>query len=264
MDQGQGRTVIVTGGTFGIGQAITVLLAQRGWRVAACGLDAVQPGSMAANGTSATRSLLEEKGLRADLFECDVSESADVSGFVKEVARRHGRIDALVNNAAIHPRGDIMATSEEMFDKVIDVNLKGMFLVTKAVLPHMLSAGRGAIVNVGSGSGWGKADLLAYCASKGGVHGFTMALAYDLLQHHIRVNCLVPGGTITGMTTGIHQSPGFAQSSAKTVTGRHNQPEDIARACAFLLSDDAEQIHGTYLDVGGFAMQGGPVPAKRS
>jgi NAD(P)-dependent dehydrogenase (short-subunit alcohol dehydrogenase family) len=257
------RTVVVTGGTFGIGQAITLLLAERGWRVAACGLDAPQPGSMAENGSAATRRLLEDKALSADLYECDVSRSADVQRFVSAVMAKNGRIDALVNNAAIHPRGDILSTTEEMFDKVIDVNLKGMFLVTKAIVPSMIAAGGGVIVNVGSGSAWGKADLLSYCASKGGVHGFTMALAYDLLQHHIRVNCLVPGGTVTGMTTGAHQSPGFAQAAAKTVTGRHNQPEDMARACAFLLSDDAEQIHGAFLDVGGFAMQGGPIPAKR-
>lgn len=263
LDQGRGRTVIVTGGTFGIGQAITLLLAERGWRVAACGLDSVQPGSMAENGSSATRALLASKGLSADIYECDVSKSSDVISFVEDVIKSHGAIHALVNNAAIHPRGDILATSEDLFDRVIDVNLKGMFLMTKAVVPHFITLGAGAIVNVGSGSGWGKADLLAYCASKGGVHGFTMALAYDLLRHHIRVNCLVPGGTITGMTTGIHQNPGFAQSSAKTVTGRHNQPDDIAKACAFLLSDDAEQIHGTYLDVGGFALQGGPIPARR-
>lgn len=263
-DQGQGRTVIVTGGTFGIGQAMTLLLAERGWRVAACGLDAPQPGSMAENGSSQTRAQLESKGLSADLYECDVANSADVQRFVESVAASHGHIYALVNNAAIHPRGDILSTSEELFDRVIDVNLKGMFLMTKAVLPHFIDAGHGVIVNVGSGSGWGKADLLAYCASKGGVHGFTMALAYDLLHQHIRVNCLVPGGTMTGMTSGIHQSAGFANSSAKTVTGRHNQPDDIAKACAFLLSDDAQQIHGTYLDVGGFSMQGGPIPQRKN
>lgn len=263
MNQGCGRTVVVTGGTFGIGQAMTVLLAERGWLVAACGLDAPQLGSVAANGSGATRRLLEQKGLLGDLYECDVSESTEVHDFVKAVLNKNGRIDALVNNAAIHPRGDVLTTTEEMFDKVMNVNVKGMFLITKAIVPSMIEAGGGVIVNVGSGSAWGKPDLLSYCASKGAVHGFTMALAYDLLQHHIRVNCLVPGGTVTGMTTGAHQSPGFAQAAMKTVTGRHNQPEDIARACAFLLSDDAQQIHGALLDVGGFAMQGGPIPAKR-
>lgn len=262
IDQGRGRTVIVTGGTYGIGQAMTLLLAERGWRVAACGLDAQQPGSMAQDGAAATRALLAQQGLEADIHECDVAKAADVERFIASVAARHGRIDALVNNAAIHPRGDILATSEDMFDRVIDVNLKGMFLVTKAALPHMFAQGEGRIVNVGSGSGWGKSDLLAYCASKGGVYGFTMALAYDLLHRRIRVNCLVPGGTISGMTTGVHQSPGFAQARARTVTGRHNQPMDIALACAFLLSDDAAQIHGASLDVGGFAMQGGPAPQQ--
>jgi NAD(P)-dependent dehydrogenase (short-subunit alcohol dehydrogenase family) len=263
VDQGKGRVVVVTGGTFGIGQAMTVLLAERGWKVAACGLDSPQPGSVAEKGSVATRALLEEKGLSAGIYECDVSSSAGVDDFVAQVVREHGAIYALVNNAAIHPRGDIFATSEEMFDRVIDVNLKGMFLVSKAVLPHMLAQKRGVIVNVGSGSGWGKADLLAYCASKGGVFGLTMALAYDLLHRNVRVNCLVPGGTVTGMTTGAHSSPNFANAALKTVTGRHNLPEDMAKACAFLLSDDAEQISGAFLDVGGFALQGGPVPGRQ-
>jgi NAD(P)-dependent dehydrogenase (short-subunit alcohol dehydrogenase family) len=88
-----------------------------------------------------------------------------------------------------------------------------------------------------------------------------MALAYDHLHQHIRINCLIPGGTISGMTTGAHQSPGFA-NTARTVSGRHNAPEDIAAACAFLLSDEAGQISGTFLDVGCFAHQGGPIRAR--
>ena len=262
MSQANGKVVIVTGGTFGIGQAMTILLAERGWSVVACGLDSVQPGSIAKGGSVATRALLTEKGLEADIHECDVSKAADVERFVATAFDRYGRIDGLVNNAAIHPRGNILETSEDMFERVVAVNLKGMFLVTKAVLPHMIAAGSGAIVNVGSGSGWGKADLLAYCASKGGVHGMTMALAYDHLHQHIRVNCLIPGGTVTGMTSGEHRSPSFNPTSARTVSGRHNEPEDLARACAFLLSDDAAQISGAYLDVGSFALQGGPVPNR--
>ena len=262
MNSSNAKVVIVTGGTFGIGQATTLLLASRGWQVVACGLDTLQPGSIAEGGSEMTNQLLAERGLVADILECDVSSVSDVSRLVDSVLTRFCRIDGLVNNAAIHPRGTILETSEETFDRVVAVNLRGMFLVTKQVLPHMIARGGGAIVNVGSGSGWGKPDLLAYSASKGGVHAFTMALAYDHLHQHIRVNCVIPGGTISGMTTGIHQGAGFSRAAAKTVTGTHNKPDDIAMACAFLLSNEARQISGTFLDVGCFAHQGGPIPSR--
>jgi NAD(P)-dependent dehydrogenase (short-subunit alcohol dehydrogenase family) len=100
-----------------------------------------------------------------------VAHAQQVSGFIATVLARYGRIDALVNNAAIHPRGDILATSEEMFDRVIDVNLKGMFLITKAVLPHMIANKRGAIVNVGSGLSRSRKsaqdDKWSFCLTRG-------------------------------------------------------------------------------------------------
>lgn len=256
-----GKVVIVSGGSSGIGQAITLLLARQGYRVTAFGLDALQPGSSAQNGSHDTTRRLHSEGLTADLMEADVSRAADVARVVDFVVGKHGRIDALVNNAAIHPRGTVVTTTEEMWDRVVDVNLKGMFLCAKAVVPHMIAAGGGAIVNVGSGAGWGKADLLAYAASKGGVHALTMALAHDHIHDHIRVNCLVPGGTITGMT-GALAVPNFQRLASKTASGEVTRPDDVAQACAFLLSDDARQISGSVLDVGCFSHQGGPIPDK--
>lgn len=194
-------------------------------------------------------------------MEADVSLAADVRRVVDFVIGKYGRIDALVNNAAIHPRGTVLTTTEETWDRVVDVNLKGMFLCAKAVVPHMINIGEGAIVNVGSGAGWGKADLLAYAASKGGVHALTMALAYDHIHNHIRVNCLVPGGTITGMTEASAVA-NFDQLASKTASGEITRPDDVAKACVFLLSGDARQISGSVLNVGCFALQGGPIPDK--
>lgn len=263
-----GKVAIVTGGTFGIGRAITVELARRGLRVVAMGLEARQIGSEAQGGAAGTEEALAREQLKADILEGDVSAAADVRRVVEFAVQRHGRLDVLVNNAAIHPRGTILDTSEDVWDRVIDVNLKGMFLACKAAIPEMQKQGGGAIVNIGSGSGWGKPDLLAYSASKGGVFGFSTALAHDHLKDRIRVNVVVPGGTETGMTavadTTFTAEPALRpreemlqRLARNTVSGRANQPEDIAKAVAFLVSDDASQISGAVLTVGCFNQQGG-------
>jgi NAD(P)-dependent dehydrogenase (short-subunit alcohol dehydrogenase family) len=250
-----GKVAIVTGGTYGIGRAITCELARRGYRVVAVGLDARQIGSEAAGGAAGTREALEREGLSAEILEGDVSAAADVRRVVDHALSRHGRIDTLVNNAAIHPRGTITETSEEVWDRVLAVNLKGMFLCCKAAIPEMARQGGGAIVNLGSASGWGKPNLLAYCASKGGVFGLSAALAHDHLKDRIRVNVVVPGWTATGMTVAAASGddPGLRQRGAKTVSGRANIPDDIAKAVAFLVSDDAAQISGTTVTVGCFS-----------
>ena len=147
------KVAIVTGGTYGIGRAVTVCLAGQGYAVVAFGLDAPQIGSLAENGTKGTRAELEQQGLTADLLQADVSRAAEVQQVVDFTLGKYGRVDALINNAAIHPSGTLLETSEEVWDKVIDVNLKGMFLCTKAALPQMIRQGGGVIINVGSGSG---------------------------------------------------------------------------------------------------------------
>jgi NAD(P)-dependent dehydrogenase (short-subunit alcohol dehydrogenase family) len=259
-----GKIAIVTGGTYGIGRAITCELARRGHRVIAVGLDARQIGSEAAGGSAGTREALEREGLSAEILDGDVSAAADVRRVVEFAIARHGRLDVLVNNAAIHPRGTIVETSEEVWDRVLDVNLKGMFLCCRAAIPEMARQGGGAIVNVGSGSGWGKPNLLAYSASKGGVFGLSAALAHDHLKDHIRVNVVVPGGTSTGMTSVAEMTfgqdpvlrprgPAIERLARNTVSGRANEPEDIAKAVAFLASDDAAQISGAVLPVGCFS-----------
>ena len=264
----QAKVAIVTGGTYGIGRAITLELARRGFCVVAMGLEQRQIGSEAAGGAAGTREALRRANLAADILEGDVSVAADVQRVIDFAVRQHGRLDVLVNNAAIHPRGTVLDTPEDVWDRVIDVNLKGMFLTCKAAIAQMKKQGGGAIVNVGSGSGWGKPDLLAYSASKGGVFGMSTALAHDHMKDHIRVNVVVPGGTDTGMT-GVADTNFTAEPTLRsraemlerlarnTVSGRANQPEDIAKAVAFLASDDASQISGAVLTVGCFSNQGG-------
>lgn len=237
------KVVIVTGGTYGIGRAITVTLAEQGYRVVAFGLDRRQPGSRARKGTEGTRQELARRHLTADLLRADVSKAHQVARIVQFTIRKYGRIDALINNAAIRVKGTVLQTTEEMWDKMLSVNLTGMFLTTKAVLPYMIRQGTGAIVNIGSGSGWGRPGRIAYCASKGGVLAFSAALALDHLEDHIRVNVVVPGFTRTGMTEGARTPP--------RVAGRTLRPQDTASAVAFLLSSEAEMISGCIMTVGG-------------
>jgi NAD(P)-dependent dehydrogenase (short-subunit alcohol dehydrogenase family) len=257
--------IIVTGGTFGIGRAISLTLARRGHRVFAFGLESRQLSSAAEGGGAALAREAAAEQLEIDVLEADVSSAGDVARVVRTVMERCGRIDALVNNAAIGPLGTILETSEDVWDRVIDVNLKGMFLMCKAVLPHMVAAGGGRIVNIGSGAGHGKANMLAYAASKGGVFALSAALAYDHFADHIRVNTVLPGGggIVTGMTLGRHGDEETVRSKGSgTVAGRSAVPEDIANAVAFLMSPDADIISGTVIDVGCFAGQGGPLPQR--
>lgn len=237
------RVVIVTGGTYGIGRAITVTLAERGYRVVAFGLDRRQAGSRAEHGTEGTRRELAGRHLTADLLRADVSKARQVARVVQFAIRKYGRIDALVNNAAVRVKGTLPETTEAVWQRILSVNLTGMFLTTKAVLPHMIRQAGGAIVNIGSGSGWGRPGRIAYSASKGGVFAFSAALALDHADDNIRVNVVVPGLTRTGMTDGAN----LPKDAARRILS----PQDAANAVAFLLSPEAEKTSGCVMTVGG-------------
>ena len=260
------RVVIVTGGTFGIGRAITLRLAGRGHAVVAFGLETPQVSSTAAAAIPSLREELAQVGADADLMEADVSSATDVARVVDKTIARHGRIDALVNNAAIGPLGTVLDTDEQLFERILAVNLKGPYLCSRAVLPHMIRQGGGAIINIGSGAGWGKPNMAAYSASKGGLFALGAAMAYDFLHHRIRVNTVVPGGggIVSGMSLGrvAGDRARLERAAAGTAAGRPATGDDIANTVAFLLSPEAEAISGTIIDVGCFAHQGGPVPAR--
>lgn len=257
---------IVTGGTFGLGQSITVELARRGHQVVSFGLATAQVSSTA-QGLEGLTEELARNGLQAEVLEADVSNAADVQRIVAHTMERYGRIDGLVNNAAIGPLGTVLDTPEDLFDKILAVNLKGVYLTSRAVIPHMKKQGAGSIVNVGSGAGWGKPNMAAYAASKGGIFALSTAMAYDHFHDHVRVNVAIPGGggIVSGMSVGRFggdKDKFINKGFQGTAAGRAATGKDLANAIAFLLSDEAETISGTVIDVGCFAGQGGPVPPK--
>ena len=250
------RTAIIAGGTYGIGRGITLRLAEAGWHVVAFGLATRQPGSAAEGGVMETQAALDAAGQAGQVLEGDVASAADVDRVVRHAIDTTGRLDGLVNVAAMRPTGTILETDEDTFDRTIAVNLKGMYLTCRAAIPHMKEAGGGAIVNIGSGAGWGKSGILAYCTSKGGVFAFSAALAYDHLADRIRVNVVVPGPQTESGMIEIFREQGVELPAYLTATGRPTQPADIANAVCFLMSDEAAQISGTIVDVGAFAHQG--------
>jgi NAD(P)-dependent dehydrogenase (short-subunit alcohol dehydrogenase family) len=261
-----GKVVLVSGGTFGIGRAITLGLARRGHSVVAFGLEAPQVSSTAQSAIPSLRAELSQRGLEAELMEADVSRADEVSKVVDFALARWGRIDAMVNNAAIGPLGTVLDTDEALFDRIIAVNLKGPYLTSRAVIPHMIRQGGGSIVNIGSGAGWGKPNMAAYSASKGGVFALSAATAYDFLHDRIRVNTVIPGGggIVSGMSLGRvgGDASRFGKSAPGTAAGRAATGDDVANVVAFLLSSEAETLSGTVIDVGCLSHQGGPVPPR--
>lgn len=258
--------IIVTGGTFGLGQSITVDLARRGHQVVAFGLAQPQVSSTA-QGMDSLLAELKQAGCTADVLEADVSSAADVQRIVEHAQSRYGAIHGLVNNAAIGPLGTVLNTDEATFGRIFDVNVKGTYLMSRAALPHMIRAGGGSIVNIGSGAGYGKANMAAYSASKGAIVALSMAMAYDHFHDRVRVNVAIPGGggIVSGMSVGRTggDTDAFRRKPVPgTAAGRPATGYDLANAVAFLLSDEAATISGTVIDVGCFSHQGGPIPPK--
>lgn len=260
------RAVIVSGGTFGLGRDIAIGLARSGYNVVAFGLDTKQPGSSAANSVERMRQRVASESLSMRVVAADVTFEADVERVINTTLEAFGRIDAIVNNAAIGPLGTVLDTCPDSWDKVIAVNLRGPYLLSRAAIPYMEGRG-GSIVNVGSGAGWGKPNMAAYAASKGGLIALNAALALDHFAQRIRVNMVIPGGggIDAGMTRGRLDEAGatFPPRFIGSVAGRPVSGTDMMSAIRFLISDDAEAISGSIIDIGCFAHQGSSTPLEK-
>jgi NAD(P)-dependent dehydrogenase (short-subunit alcohol dehydrogenase family) len=233
------RVAVVTGASWGIGREIALTLADQGFRVRSLGRNP---------GIDETHRIAAERGLDLRIMEGDVSKSAQVDEFRKWVLADGGAITALVNNAAIRKTGTVLTTSEEDWELIFAVDVKGVFLVTRAFLPEMIKAGGGAVVNISSCSAMGSPNLIAYSSAKCALLAFTRCLAEDHKKERIRANAILPGPTESGMMQGIPEE--MIQWCAENgVQGRLGQPSDIAHAAAFLVSDKAIAISGTELRV---------------
>jgi NAD(P)-dependent dehydrogenase (short-subunit alcohol dehydrogenase family) len=250
----QGKAAIVTGAAGGIGRATAQRLAMEGAGVAVVDLKVPE--------AEETVRLIERQGGTAFFQKTDVSRAAEVQAAVEAAVRHFGKINILVNNAGINLVKFLEETSEEEWDRVMDVNLKSMFLFVKYTVPLMRGAGGGSIVNVGSiGSLAGQFKTPAYIASKGAVLLLTKSLALDYGRDQIRVNCVCPGITDTPMLRQhIDRLPNseevIRQRTDRVPLGRFLQPEDVARAIVFLASDEAAGITGEGLLVDGGILAG--------
>lgn len=257
---------IVSGGTFGMGRQITAHLASQGYQVIAFGLAKVS-GTHAQDSIADTRGELEERGLHAEVLQADVSDEHAVNGVFALAIERFGRVDCLVANAAIGPLGTVLDTAPDLWDRIMAVNLRGTYLCARAAIAAMKSGKRGgAIVIIGSGAGWGKPNMAAYAASKGGLHALAQSLAYDHFHDRIRVNTLIPGGggIVGGISLGrVGADPArLGLGAPGSVAGRPINGQDVAAAVAFLVSEQAQAISGAVLDVGCFFHQGGPIARR--
>ena len=241
------KVVIVTGAAAGIGRATAGRFAAEGCRVASWDLK-------------------DARREAAGMFQkVDVADSASVNAAVDEVAAKWGAVDVLVNNAGIlrdallvkYKHGVFASVmTDEQFDSVIDVNLKGVFHCTRAVVPHMIRAGGGVILNASSIVGiYGNFGQTNYVASKAGVIGMTRVWARELGRHGIRVNAVTPGFIATDMTAGMPEK--IRQSLVgRTPLGRMGQPEDVANAYLWLASDGASFVSGQVIGVDGGVVTG--------
>ncbi len=246
------KVALVTGAGAGIGRAVSLVFAREGASVATSDI------SLASSQDTAR--MIEELGGRALALRCDVSNAEDAERMVYEAAAEFGRLDIVVNSAGISARNALPegASPEAVWDKVIDVNLKGTYLVCWYALPEMEKSGGGSIINlasimglvgypVGIGGGFNP-----YPPSKGGVVQFTRTLAVDSARKNIRVNCLCPGFVSTNFTRALTDDPDTnALLEGLHPMGRLGRPEEIASVALYLASDDASYVTGAALTVDG-------------
>lgn len=260
----EGKAVIVTGATFGIGKEIAHLLAQRGWPVVGIGLEAPQVSSIADTTIAALQAEADNSGFNIKFIEADVTNASDIKKVVETTLALHGSIFGVVNNAAIGPLGTILDTDPDLWDQIMAVNLKGPYLMSREIIPLMKSEGVGRIINIGSGAGWGKPNMAAYSTSKGGLIAFSSALALDHFKDRIAVNVVIPGGggiaagMSLGRVSGDYEK--LRKNAVGNVAGRYTSGDDLGKVISFLLSDDGDSISGTVIDVGCFFHQGSSTP----
>ncbi len=241
----KGQVAIVTGAASGIARATAIHFAREGAAVMAMDRDG--------EGLLETVDAIHREGGQAESHIVDVSQSAEAQAAVNATMDRFGDLHILFNGAGILAYGTVLETPEEVWNRLMAVNLTGTFLFCRAVLPHMMQKGRGSIINVASTTGAHDAcaHAAAYVSSKGGVTLLTRSMGIDYARQGIRVNAICPGPTDTPMLRKAMTSGQLAAFAASFPIGRLGQPEEIAKAAVFLASDDASFVTGALLYVDG-------------
>ena len=240
----EGRVALVTGGTRGIGAAITEYLLEGGASVAA----GYNRGKESAEKFAAQ---ISGKGGKISVHQGRVNDVDDCNRVVKEVMDRFGRVDFLINNAGITVDKTVRKMSVDDWHQVLDVNLSGAFQMTKAVLEHMIERGSGRIVNISSVIGeTGDIGQANYAASKAGLFGFTKSLALEMAQRGITVNCVAPGFIATEMVAAIPEAA-LSKVIEEIPQRRLGKPQEVARVVRFLLEDESSYITGAVYSING-------------
>lgn len=245
MKRVQDKVILVTGGAMGMGQSHCELLAGQGAWVYVADMDDAR-GNAVAEG-------IRGSGGKADFVHLDVTRESDWNAAVSSIIERAGRIDVLVNNAGILVLKPVQDTTNEEWDRVFDVNVRGVFLGTRAVVPPMRKQGKGNIVNISSIYGLvGAPSASAYEASKGAVRLFTKSCAVDLAEFNIRVNSVHPGVIETPMTKDLLSTPEVRTAIlGPTLLKRPAKPVEVSQVVLFLASDESSFVHGAELVVDG-------------
>jgi NAD(P)-dependent dehydrogenase (short-subunit alcohol dehydrogenase family) len=244
-----GKVALITGGGTGIGRAIALAFAREGASVTVVGRRLEKLREVVVE--------IQKSGGAGLAMECDVTHAAEVARAVKGTVERFGRLNVLVNNAGALHVSTVEGISEEEWDRLMTVNIKGPFLMSRTVLPEFRKCGGGAIVNIGSVLGLlAVKDRAAYCASKGGVTMLTKAMAIDHAPENIRVNCICPSIVETELVKGVfNETPeGQAMRKARIATiplGRIGRPLDVAEMAVFLASEESSWLTGAAIPLDG-------------
>jgi NAD(P)-dependent dehydrogenase (short-subunit alcohol dehydrogenase family) len=247
----EGKVCLITGAGSGIGQASARLFADEGARVIVADID-----------LAAATATAEAIGQVAE--QIDVTDEAQTVELADRVVERFGRIDVLFNNAGIAGVGDVVETTPELFDRVMRVNVRGVYLMSRAVAPHMIKQRSGSIINMSSGiAEIGLARRVSYAASKGAVYSMTKSMQVDLAPHGVRVNALLPGTILTPFVERYlkesYSDPeeGMAAIRKRQLSNDLGRPEDVALAALFLASDESR-----FMMASGLVVDGGMTGAK--
>ncbi len=239
-----GKIAAVTGAASGIGKRAALLYAEHGAKVVLIDINA--------EGAEQVARQIEDSGGEAKAFAADLSKRDDAHRVIADIAAHFGRVDALANVAAIYPRASVLDATEEHWDKVMDLNVRGVFFTSQAAMKVMTEQKGGAIVNIASGAAFRPLEnMVAYCTAKAGLLGMSRVLALEGAPHGVRVNTVAPGHTASETILTYNTAETLNEMAQDLVSKRWLEPEEIAQGVVFLSSDAASGINGAILNING-------------